>query len=359
MTQPGTFGLIGSGWRAEFFLRLASQLPERFRATGLVTRSAERGAEITATWGVPCFRTVAELIAHSQQDVVIPCVPWPVTPQVTVELVEHGVKVLAETPPAPDVAGLRQLWQAVGGTGLVQVAEQYMLMPAHAARGAVVGQGVIGEATSVQVSSTHLYHAVSMIRGLLGVGFAPARVTAQSFTAPLADPIKPTGWTDDLIPKPAATMLATIDFDGRMGLYDFTDNQWWNPLRGRRIVIRGSLGEIIDDRVTRVVDERTVVESPLVRRRAGTDLDLRGVDLEHISFDGKVLWRNESFGARLSEDDIAVVDLLASTIAWSRDEGPPPYPLADGCQDHLISLAIEESARTGQPVTTGMEIWVS
>jgi hypothetical protein len=83
------------------------------------------------------------------------------------------------------------------------------------------------------------------------------------------------------------------------------------------------------------------------------------VDLEHISFDGKVLWRNESFGARLSEDDIAVVDLLASTITWSRDEGPPPYPLADGCQDHLISLAIEESARTGQPVTTDPESWRS
>src|ERR1700761_481465 len=140
MTQPGTFGLVGSGWRAEFFLRLASQLPDRFRATGLVTRSAERGALITARWGVPCFQTVAELLKNTQPDVVIPCVPWPVTPEVTVELVSHGAKVLAETPPAPDVDGLRQLWQAVGGTGLVQVAEQYLLMPAHAARATVVGQ---------------------------------------------------------------------------------------------------------------------------------------------------------------------------------------------------------------------------
>jgi predicted dehydrogenase len=359
MTEPGTFGLIGSGWRAEFFLRLASQLPDRFRATGLVTRSTERGAEITARWGVPCFQSVAELAKSTRQDVVIPCVPWPVTPAVTTELVQHKVKVLAETPPAPDAEGLRQLWQTVGATGLVQVAEQYLLMPAHAVRAAVVSRGTVGEPTSVQVSSTHLYHAVSMIRGLLGVGFAPARVVAQSFTAPLADPITPAGWTNDLTPKPAGTTIATIDFDGKTGLYDFTDNQWWNPLRGRRIVVRGSLGEIIDDRVTRVIDEHTVVESPLVRNRAGTDLDLRGVDLEHISFDGQVLWRNDFFGARLSEDDIAVVDLLARTIAWSRDEGPPPYSLADGCQDHLISLAIEESARTGQPVTTTTENWMS
>jgi predicted dehydrogenase len=359
MTRPGTFGLIGSGWRAEFFLRLASQLPDHFRATGVVTRSAERGAEVTARWGVPTFATITELLAADRHDVVVPCVPWPVMPVATKELVAHGARVLAETPPAPDADGLRDLWDAVGTTGLVQVAEQYMLMPAHAARASVVRSGVIGEPTSVQVSSTHLYHAVSMIRSLLDVGFAPARVVAQSFTAPLADPITPAGWTDDSTPKPAETTIATLDFGGRCGLYDFTSNQWWNPLRGRRIVIRGSLGEIIDDRVVRLTDPRTIVESPLVRDRAGTDLDLRGVDLEHLSFDGKVLWRNDWFGARLSEDDIAVVDLLARTIAWSRDEGPAPYPLADGCQDHLLSLAIGESIRTGESVTITKERWAA
>jgi predicted dehydrogenase len=359
MTRPGTFGLIGSGWRAEFFLRLASQLPDHFRATGVVTRSAERGAEVTARWGVPTFRTIAELLAADRHDVVVPCVPWPVMPVVTKELVAHGTKVLAETPPAPDVDGLCDLWDAVGSTGLVQVAEQYMLMPAHAARAVVVRSGVIGEPTSVQVSSTHLYHAVSMIRSLLGVGFTPARVVAQSFTAPLADPITPAGWSDDITPIPARTTIATLDFGGSSGLYDFTSNQWWNPLRGRRIVVRGALGEIVDDRVVRVVDTRTIVESPLVRNRAGTDLDLRGVDLEQISFDGKVLWRNDWFGARLSEDDIAVVDLLARTIAWSRDEGPPPYPLADGCQDHLCGLAIEESIRTGGSVTITEQRWAA
>lgn len=357
MTEPGVFGLIGSGWRAEFFLRLARALPSRFRVSGVVTRSAARGDEVTAAWGVPTFRTVTELLASSPHDVVIPCVPWPVTPAVTTELVELGARVLAETPPAPDADGLLALWRAVGGSGLVQVAEQYMLMPGHAARWAVVRSGVIGEVGSVQVSSTHLYHAVSMIRSLLGVGFSPARVVAQSFVAPLADPLGPAGWSGDLSPKPAKTTIATLDFGGPMGLYDFTDNQWWNPLRGRRIVVRGSLGEIVDDSVTRVVDERTVVESPLVRRRAGVDLELTGVDLDQLSFEGKVLWRNEYFGARLSEDDIAVVDLLARTISWARDEGPAPYPLADGCQDHLISLAIEESIRTGLPVTTAVADW--
>jgi hypothetical protein len=45
-----------------------------------------------------------------------------------------------------------------------------------------------------------------------------------------------------------------------------------------------------------------------------------------------------------------VVDFLCLT-------GPAPYPLADGCQDHLVALAIEESVSSGAPVTTAAEAW--
>jgi predicted dehydrogenase len=355
--EPGTFAVVGSGWRSEFFLRLARQAPEQLRVSGVVTRSADRGAEVEAAWGVPTFRTVTELLAGTDSEFVIPSVPWTVNPQVITELVRAGARVLAETPPAADLEGLRDLWGAVGDSGLVQVAEQYMLMPGHAVRGELVRRGAIGEIGSVQISSTHLYHAVSMIRALLGVGFAPATVLAQSFSSPLVDPMNRAGWTDDPAPKQVDTTIATFDFGGRTGLYDFTANQWWNPLRTPRIVLRGSTGEIVDDTMVRLVDARTVVESPLLRRRAGVDLNLEGVDLDHISVDGQVLWRNRTVGARFSEDDLAVVDLLLAMTAWCRGEGPAPYPLAEGCQDHQLSLAIAESLAKGAPVTTTTEPW--
>ncbi len=360
-------GAIGSGRRTAFFLRIAQAVPDRLRITGVVTRSAERGSEVEATWSVPTFRTVAELLRHERPDFVAACVPWPAMPGAIREVVGHRLAVLAETPPAPDLDGLRSLWADVGATGLVQVAEQYLLIPTHAARLAVVRDGVIGEPTSVQVSSTHLYHAVSLIRGLLGIGFEPAEVNARTFTAPLANPLSFGGWSGDGTPQPLATTIATIDFAGgrasgaggtsRMGLYDFTDNQWWNPLRHRRIVVRGSLGELVDDRVVRLVDPVTPVESALIRRQTGIDLNLELLDLKHISFDGKVVYRNPFAGSRMSDDDIAVADILERTGAWARGEGPPPYPLAQACQDHLISLAIGDSARTGAPVTTTKEDW--
>jgi predicted dehydrogenase len=359
VSGPAAFGVIGSGWRSAFFLRLARAVPDRLRATGVVTRSAGRGQEVEARWGVPTFRSAAELLAAGAPDYVIVSVPWAVTPAATRELVGLGAHVLAETPPAPDLAGLRALWADVGAGGRVQVAEQYLLMPGHAARRAIVADGVIGTPTSVQVSSTHLYHATSMIRGLLGVGFAPAVVSARAFVAPLADPLTPDGWTGDDTPQPRTTTLATLDFGDRVGLYDFTDNQWWNPLRARRIVVRGTLGELVDDRVVRLVDALSPVESHLVRRQTGIDLNLEGNDLDHISFDGRVVYRNPFRGSRLSEDDIAVAALLERTGAWARDEAPAPYPLAEGLQDHLLSLAITESAATRRDVTTTVEAWAT
>jgi predicted dehydrogenase len=355
---PTTFGIVGSGWRSAFFLRLAQAAPDRLRVTGVVTRSAERGAEFGAEWDVPTFRSAADLLAAERPDFVAVSVPWPVTPDTTRELVRLDAHVLAETPPAPDLPGLRALWDDVGSSGLVQVAEQYLLMPGHAARLAVVRQGTIGQPTSVQVSSTHLYHAVAMIRGLLDVGFAPAVVSARSFAAPLADPLSKAGWSGDATPQQRSTLIATLDFgDGRMGLYDFTENQWWNPLRARRIVIRGAAGELVDDRLVRLVDATTPVESHLIYRRTGIDLNLEGNDLHHIAVDGGVVYRNPFVGTRLSEDDIAVADLLERTGAWARGDGPEPYPLADGLQDHLLSLAMEESAATGRDVTTSTEGW--
>jgi predicted dehydrogenase len=335
-------------------------MPERFEVTGVVTRTRARGEEVERTWAVPTWRTLDDLLAQSRPEFVLVSVPWEAAPGVTTDLVTRGVRVLSETPPAPDLPGLRKLWADVGRSGLVQVAEQYLMMPAHAARWAILRSGAIGQVTSVQVSSTHLYHAVSMIRLLLDVGFAECEVTARGLHAPLADPLSRDGWTGGATPQPAVTTLAMLNFGERgSGLYDFTDNQWFNPLRNNRIVVRGSLGELVDDRVTRLVDPHTVVDSPLVRRQTGIDLNLEGFDLDHISFQGDAVYRNPYQGSRLAEDDISVATITERMAAWCRDEGAAPYPLSEACQDHLLALAIEDSARRGAPIRTATEQWAS
>ena len=353
------FGIVGSGWRTGFFRKLASLLPEELELTGVAVRRAERAEELRAAWQVPAFLSPLDLLRGARPDFVITSVPWSANPAIVGDLVNAGARVLSETPPAPAAEQLRVLWSEVGARGTVQVAEQNPLLPGHAARAELIRRGVIGQATNVQVSSTHTYHAIALMRSLLGVDEAqPVRVSATLVHAPLVDPLDRAGWTGVTTAKDATTTFATFDFgDGRSGLYDFTTNQWHNQLRHRRIVIRGSHGEISDDDVVYARDQRTIIRSPLVRQQLGYDLNLDGYDTELIAFQGEPVWRNPFLGHRLMEEEIAVGQLLLATARWATDRGPGPYPLARACQDHLLGLAIDASLASAAPVTTAVEQW--
>ncbi|MEU8608600.1 Gfo/Idh/MocA family oxidoreductase [Actinoplanes sp. NPDC048791] len=340
-----SFAVVGAGFRAAAYWRLAARL-DGLSCVGAVVRTPRR-------LPVPAYGSVDECLAGARPDFLVTALPRTVNPDVIIAAVQRGVPVLAETPPAPDAEGLRELWAAVGESGLVQVAEQYLLMPTHAARAAVVDRGLIGVPSQVHVSSTQLYHAVSLMRGLLGAGCEPVTVRATRHRAPLLDPLNRAGWTGATEPRPATTTIATLDFGaGRRGLYDFTDNQTRNQLRFRRLLVRGSHGELRDDEIVRLAGPRAIVRTPLVRGRGAHD-----PDTGPITLGDEVLFRNSYAGLRFNDDEIATAALLEATAAWVRGDGPEPYPLAEGAQDHLIGLAIEEAADTGRTVTTITPPW--
>lgn len=357
--NPLRLAVVGSGFRTGLHLDLVARVPHLVEVTGVLVRSSASAERVRDGWGVPVVTDLDDLLAAGPT-LVLTSLPASATTAVTAELVARGRQVLVETPPAPDLAGLRGLWAAVGASGRVQVAEQYPWSPHNAARRGVVRAGLLGEVTSVQVSSTQTYHATSLVRGLLGVGAQPARVVATATTAPLANPVARPGWTDDDTAVPQTTTLATFAFgDGRSALYDFTDSQTRNPLRARRMVVRGSLGELVDDRLVRLAGPRTVLTSTVERRETGRYQDVQGHDLDHLSLEGRVVFRNPFVGARLMDEEIAVLSLLLAAGDWARGEGPAPYPLAEAAQDQVLGLAVGESLRTGGPVTTSVEPWAA
>jgi predicted dehydrogenase len=346
------FALAGFGFRGATFHRVAQAMPA-MRCVGAVVRAPDR-----RTLPVPAFGELADCVRTARPDFLVTAVSPAANPAFIAEATSLGLPVLAETPPAVDLPGLRELWKTAGQSGLAQVAEQYLLMPGHAARLAAVRSGIIGTPTQVQISSTQLYHAVSLIRGLLDAGHACAAVRAVRTVAPLLDPLGRGGWTDDPRPKPATTTLATLDFgEGRSGVYDFTTGQTRNLLRFRRLLVRGTHGELRDDEIVHMPEPKTIGRTPLVRRQTGHDLDLNGFDTETILLGDRVLYRNPYVGLRFNDDEIATATLLDAMAAWVRGAGPPPYPLAEGMQDHLIALAIEDAADTGNEVTTTHETW--
>lgn len=60
--SPVRFGVVGTGWRAGFFVRLAKLRPDLLQIAGVVSRNPERARELG--WGTKVFTTVDELVAE-------------------------------------------------------------------------------------------------------------------------------------------------------------------------------------------------------------------------------------------------------------------------------------------------------
>ena len=130
MSSSVRFMVVGTGWRARFFLRLAPKL-EEVDLAGVVVHQSCTPAEAEALWQAPAYSSLEEGLRHQKPDFVVISVPRTVAPDLTKTVVNNDIRVLLETPPATGVDEMRRLWDDVGMTGLVQVAEQYPLYPGH------------------------------------------------------------------------------------------------------------------------------------------------------------------------------------------------------------------------------------
>jgi predicted dehydrogenase len=352
------FGIVGRGWRSEFFLRIARELPDRFEISGLVARDAEGGRAIEQRWGIPTFRDVAALAEATNPEFVVVSVPREAAPDVIEELTRLGLPALTETPPAVDVESLLRVHRLTEEGALVQVAEQYHLSPLLRAQLAIAQSGRLGRVSYAMVAQCHDYHGVSIIRRALGIGFENARITASAFDSPLAvgpdrygDPTADTTVT-------AHQVSARLDFGDRLGVYDFADQQYFSWIRKNRIVIRGDRGEIADTEVRSLQDFRTPMFSEIRRVDTGEGGNLEGKFLRGILAGDRWEYTNAFAPGRLSDDELAIAECLARMSRYVHG-GPSFYSVAEAAQDHYLAMLIAESVRTGAPVQSERQGWAS
>lgn len=342
--EPIAFALIGGGWRAGFFERVAGALPDRFRLTGRYSIRAPAGDA-----------SLDELLAAEPAFVVL-AVPRDATPVLLTELAERGVAVLAETPPAPDVDGLRALARLSKFGSRIQVAEQYRFQPLHAARLAIVAGGRLGSISQAQLSVAHGYHGIDLLRRILGVGADPLTITARRFDSPIvAGPDREGPPSSERVIS-VEQVIATFDFGDRLGILDFTDEQYFSWIRGLRMLIRGERGEIDGHVVRWLADTGTPVHLMLERHDAGHDGNLEGLYLEGITAGAEWVYRNPFAPARLTDDEIAVATCLAR-MSEAIDGGPDVCSLADAVQDRYLDLLVAQSVATGLPVRAAGHLW--
>lgn len=56
-----SFGIIGSGWRSEFYLRIAALLPEKFTVTGIFIRNPVKKEEFRIKYADKICDSIEEL----------------------------------------------------------------------------------------------------------------------------------------------------------------------------------------------------------------------------------------------------------------------------------------------------------
>ncbi|QGQ99260.1 gfo/Idh/MocA family oxidoreductase [Paenibacillus psychroresistens] len=350
------FGIIGAGWRAEFYLRIAEQLPNRFRIAGMVVRNEQQAAGIEKKWGVKTFRNIDDMLSQADLSFVVVSVPRAVAPSIVLELANKGVAVLCETPPADRLEDLIAFNEAVGSQAKVQIAEQYLFQPNHAARLNIVRSGKLGAVSQAQVSAAHDYHGISLLRQYLDLHYEDATIRAISFTSPIVDGPNREGDPKALCQTESSQVIASFEFGDKLGVYDFTGDQYFSWIRSPRLLVRGEKGEINNHQVKYLLDYSTPVDLELNRLHAGADGNLEGFYLKGILCGEHYVYHNPYIPGRLTDDEIAIATCLERMEQYVSG-GPGFYSLAEASQDHYLTHMLNKALETKEPVRTSRQVW--
>jgi hypothetical protein len=358
--NPTRFGLVGCGWRAEFFTRVARELPERFEVERVLIRepAKPKAQAFMRRWPLPTCATIDELLRGAKMSFVVLSAQAASNPELLAAFAERKMPVLCETPPARGVPEMTALHDLTRRGARVQVAEQLHLRPHHAARIALARSGLLGRVHEAQVSVAHAYHGVSLLRKYLGITFEDATITGRRvFSKITAGPGREGPPAEEKV-EDVMQEIAWLDFGDRFAVYDFSGSQYFSWVRSVRTLVLGDRGQIQDEEVRYLKDFRTPVRFSLQREVAGAGDNLEGLHLRGILAGEQWAWTNPFLPARLSDDEIAVAACLEKMAAYAAG-GPGFYGLPEACQDHYLGQMISQAARSGEKVVTQKQAWAS
>ena len=351
------FGIVGGGWRTRFFLRIARELPDYFEVCGVYARRGEVRDELKRDFNIPLCDSLERLIQTNPAFIVV-AVSWDSCPIVAEEIsVERNIPVLLETPPAPDLEGLKHLMALVKNGAKMQVAEQYLNQPQLAARLQVVNEGLIGEVHHTQVSICHGYHGTSIIRKFLNVGFSTCSLSGWKAVSPLLAPMSREGYPTEkqkMVSSEQAITLFRFE-NGKTAIFDFCGDQYFSFIRNLRFMARGTHGEINNNKVDYQIDTQSYYTFSLERQSAGEEGNLEGYCLKGYIGNGRWYYsnpyvpENSSGAGRLTDDELAIARVL-SNMGDYVDSGKDFYSVREAAQDRYLDIKMSEALESGETV---------
>ena len=329
-----SYVIVGSGYRAEYFARIARNYPHMFRALFLC-RSEEKVALVTAHTGIPATTSLQECLDFGADFAVI-AVDRPHIADVAEEWLDRGYPVLAETPIADSEEKLRRLWKRREEGCRIICCEQYHRYPILAAGLKALHRGRIGELSSLYMSALPNYHAASLIR--LGLGI------------PAGEPVAMTGWRDSYRVTETDSRYGAI-YDGRTAaeerevirmsfasgktaLMDYSTAQTRSYIRSRHLTVRGDRGEWSDTQILWLDESNTPHRTALTPE----------IPEKYRCLDNQMLRdRRRNWTAELAPDTVQDEFAVASMLLDMGDEKAEPYPLADALEDAYYWLMFKRA----------------
>ena len=344
--------IVGSGYRAEYFGRVANTYPELFRAMFLC-RSSEKTALMTAHTGVKATTSVEECLAF-HPDFVVVAVDRGHICEVTEEWVLRGFPVLAETPVADTMEKLTRIWELAARGAKISSCEQYHRYPILASGLRALNEGRIGEPSSMYLSLVHDYHAASLIWKALKIQ------TGEPYTLRGTRQMNPATETDsrygaiwDGRTKVCERDMVQISFEnGKEAIYDFDSIQYRSYIRSRHLTVRGSCGEWSD----------TVVSCLDEKKEPGRIFLLPEIEEKYRVLDTQALRdRRRNWLFELAPDTVQDEFAIASMLLDMGDYltgGPSPYPVENALEDALFWMMKEKAVREpGREIQVGPRPW--
>lgn len=329
------YGIVGAGWRSEFYLRIANLLPDTFKVSGIYIRNPEKQVEFAEKYNVKIVTSLDELL-NTDFDFIVSCVNKAGICDTVRELANKNIPVLTETPIGTSVSEIDDFLAEIKPEWRVQVAEQFHFMPRNAAIKSIIESSILGEITQVQLSCCHDYHAASLIKFFLGTG--DEMPETSSFTLP--DSVNRYNSRAGLLNEPETVTseekFVVLRFKDKTAIYDFNYEQYFSDIRRSRILIRGTNGEILNDECTYLKDGLPH-SFTLKRNSYGTNESLDGYTLVNITAEGMVLYENPFKGARLSDEEIAIATCILNMKKYL-ETGVPFYTLIEAANDSKMFL---------------------
>lgn len=334
-----TYLIVGSGFRSEFYGRIAAAHPELFKAMFLC-RSEEKVKKVTEDTGIPATTDVNKALAM-HPDFIVVAVDKEHVADVAEEWVLRDFPVVTETPVGSSIEKLEKIWKLhETQNAKIVCCEQYQRHPLLANGLAAIKAGQLGTPQTGYLSLLHDYHAASILRRMMltfGEGYV---MHGERKSSPVTETDSRYCAFYDGRTKQEVRDIVHISYDsGKTAIYDFASIEYRSYIRTRHITLRCDKGEW-SDRIQYYLDEDNNPQRNFIM--PDIPEKYRALDTQALR-DSRRVWQPELHLDNIW-DEYAIATILLDMEEYIAG-GKSPYPLKEALDDALFWLVLQDAVK--------------